>query len=294
MIEPHYPHRFCNWRQFAGIGDLAVWGSAVPLNQTSKEGSVMKHLGLALVAVLSSVLVLQAQDDDAKDEAKKTDTKKEVKTETKSEVKTEKTEAKEEFGTNKEKASYGIGHNVASSLAGDGIEVDLDLFIQGFKDAQAGKESKVSRTALRAAFNAMAQEARAAALKKNQDAADKFLAENGKKEGITTTESGLQYEVVTEGKGPKPTADDRVEVHYHGTLLDGTVFDSSVQRDMPATFGVTQVIKGWVEGLQLMPVGSKWKLYIPPNLAYGERGSPPKIGPNSALIFEVTLLKIVK
>jgi FKBP-type peptidyl-prolyl cis-trans isomerase len=120
------------------------------------------------------------------------------------------------------------------------------------------------------------------------------LAENAKKEGVVVTESGLQYEVLVEGTGAKPTTRDTVKVHYHGTLVDGTVFDSSVVRDQPATFGVTQVIKGWVEGLQLMKVGSKYKFTIPANLAYGDNGAGASIPPKSALIFEVELLDIVK
>ncbi|GAF01455.1 FKBP-type peptidyl-prolyl cis-trans isomerase [Saccharicrinis fermentans] len=127
----------------------------------------------------------------------------------------------------------------------------------------------------------------------NKKAGEAFLAENGKKANVVTTASGLQYEIIKEGKGPKPTPADKVKVHYHGTLLDGTVFDSSVDRGEPATFGVTQVIKGWTEALQLMPAGSKYKLFIPGNLAYGSQGQGA-IGPNQLLVFEVELLDIVK
>jgi len=127
----------------------------------------------------------------------------------------------------------------------------------------------------------------------NLEEGNKFLEENKGREGITVTESGLQYEVLTEGTGAKPTAADQVRVHYHGTLIDGTVFDSSVDRGEPAVFGVGQVIPGWTEALQLMPIGSKWKVYLPSNIAYGERGAGGDIGPNSALIFEVELLEIV-
>ncbi|TLX75025.1 FKBP-type peptidyl-prolyl cis-trans isomerase [Labilibacter sediminis] len=127
----------------------------------------------------------------------------------------------------------------------------------------------------------------------NKKAGEEFLTENGKREGVITTESGLQYEVIKEGKGNKPSTEDRVEVHYHGTLLDGTVFDSSVDRGETTTFGVTQVIAGWTEALQLMPVGSKYKLYIPGDLAYGNR-EQGKIGPNQLLVFEVELISIVK
>jgi FKBP-type peptidyl-prolyl cis-trans isomerase len=121
-----------------------------------------------------------------------------------------------------------------------------------------------------------------------------FLEQNKTREGVTTTESGLQYEILTEGTGAIPTAEDQVRVHYHGTTIDGTVFDSSVERGEPAVFGVTQVIPGWTEALQLMPVGSKWKIYLPSSIAYGERGAGADIKPNSALIFEVELLEIVK
>lgn len=130
--------------------------------------------------------------------------------------------------------------------------------------------------------------------KQNQAIGEAFLAENGKREGVLTLPSGLQYEVLTRGEGPKPEASDQVEVHYTGKLIDGTVFDSSVDRGMPATFGVTQVIPGWVEALQLMNAGSKWRLYIPSNLAYGPNGAPGSpIGPNATLIFDVELLKVI-
>ena len=128
---------------------------------------------------------------------------------------------------------------------------------------------------------------------RNLRAGEAFLAENKKRSGVVTLPSGLQYEVLTEGKGRRPSATDRVQCHYHGTLIDGTVFDSSVQRGTPAVFGVNQVIPGWVEALQLMPEGSRWKLYIPSELAYGKRGAGGSIAPNSALVFEVELIKII-
>ena len=129
-------------------------------------------------------------------------------------------------------------------------------------------------------------------LKENSVKGQQFLTENAQKEEVTTLESGLQYEILQKGEGPIPTAADRVQVHYHGTLIDGTVFDSSVDRGEPATFGVTQVIQGWVEALQLMPVGSKWRVWIPAGLAYGDRGAGGLIGPNAALILDVELLEI--
>ncbi|MFM2190432.1 MAG: hypothetical protein RL491_818, partial [Bacteroidota bacterium] len=129
-------------------------------------------------------------------------------------------------------------------------------------------------------------------LKENKDKGTAFLSENGKKSGVKTLPSGLQYSIIKEGKGPKPKETDMVKTHYHGTLIDGTVFDSSVERKEPATFPVNGVIKGWVEALQLMPVGSKWKLFIPSDLAYGDAGSPPTIGPGETLVFEVELLSI--
>ena len=138
------------------------------------------------------------------------------------------------------------------------------------------------------------QELKIKKLQEKLKAAAEFMDANKAKENILTTESGLQYEVLTEGTGEKPAATDQVRVHYHGTLIDGTVFDSSVDRGEPTVFGVNRVIPGWTEALELMPVGSKWKVYIPAELAYGERGPSPAIGPNSALVFEVELLEIVK
>jgi FKBP-type peptidyl-prolyl cis-trans isomerase len=143
-------------------------------------------------------------------------------------------------------------------------------------------------------LQAYAQKEQEMEARKNLEEGQAFLEENAGRSGVEVTESGLQYEVLKEGVGAKPTANDQVRVHYHGTLIDGTVFDSSVERGQPAVFGVGQVISGWTEALQLMPEGSKWKLFIPANLAYGERGAGSKIGPNSALIFEVELLEIMK
>lgn len=159
-----------------------------------------------------------------------------------------------------------------------------------FDDSSADAYLNKVFTAHREAKNAQAKED---ASKMSEDGAA-FLAENAKRPEVTVLESGLQYEILKEGNGPKPTASSRIKCHYHGTLINGEVFDSSVERGEPATFGVGQVIKGWTEALQLMPVGSKWKLYIPADLAYGDQGAGGKIGPGATLIFEVELLEIVK
>lgn len=200
----------------------------------------------------------------------------------------------------------GIAKNIGASLQeqdkkglmGDStLTSNFELIRQGLINGMLEADIQMTADEAQAYLNQVMQARQARAIEEqygaNREAGEKFLAENATKEGIQITESGLQYEILKEGKGPKPTAEDRVKVHYHGTLIDGTVFDSSVQRGEPATFGVQQVIPGWTEALQLMPVGSKWKLYIPQNLAYGDReaGSIP---PFSTLIFEVELLEIVK
>ncbi len=194
------------------------------------------------------------------------------------------------------KVSYGIGINIGTQIAADqNIEIDLDSLFAGLRDATAGKDPRLSDEELRAAFeaiNARAQEAQAAKARESAQASAAFLETNKQRPEITTTDSGLQYEVLQSGDGEaKPTTSNTVRVHYHGTLVDGTVFDSSVDRGEPIEFAVTGVISGWTEALQLMTVGDKWKLYIPSEHAYGERGRPG-IPPNSALIFEVELLEI--
>ncbi len=196
-----------------------------------------------------------------------------------------------------DKVSYFIGNNMGGQFAGQGIKVDIEAFVAGMKDALDGKQPKYSREELMAAMQAFEAEMQANAAKAgdaSKEAGVKFLAENGKRKEVTTTASGLQYEVLKEGKGAKPAATDKVKVHYHGTLISGKVFDSSVDRGEPIEFPVQGVIRGWVEALQLMPVGSKWKLFIPSDLAYGPNGAGNDIGPNEALIFEVELLEIVK
>ncbi len=207
-----------------------------------------------------------------------------------------------------EKISYLMGREIASmqngQLGQQGLKIDGEAFAQGAKDGIAGVKPKYTEAELEEAYKAFQAHMAGAEAKREGEmkaggegakaAGAKFLAENGKREGVTTTASGLQYEVLKKGDGPKPVPTDRVNVHYHGTLLSGKVFDSSVDRGQPITFGVQEVIKGWTEALQLMPVGSKWKLFIPSEIAYGDRGAGGDIGPNETLIFEVEVLGIVK
>lgn len=206
------------------------------------------------------------------------------------------------FKTQTEKASYAIGNNIGASLADDGLEVNLDLLFEGIRDALEGKEAQLTSEEMREALIAAQEdlEKRAVEMRKkiaadNQKKADEFLAENKKKKGVVTTKSGLQYEVLKAGKGGSPKETDTVTAHYHGTLLDGSVFDSSIAREEPIVIAVNRVIPGWTEALTKMKVGDRWKLYIPPDLAYGDNpraGGP--IGPNQLLVFEVELLSIEK
>jgi FKBP-type peptidyl-prolyl cis-trans isomerase FklB len=194
-----------------------------------------------------------------------------------------------------QRVSYGIGYNMGANLIKQTeFKVDPDAVKAGITDGLAGTKARLSESELQAAFTTAQQRAAAAAAvagEKQLAAAKVFLEQNRTRSGVTVTASGLQYEVLTHGKGAKPKPTDTVEVHYHGTLLDGTVFDSSVERGTPATFRVNGVIPGWTEALQLMSVGDKWKLYIPAALAYGPRAAG-KIPANSALIFEVELRAI--
>lgn len=175
-----------------------------------------------------------------------------------------------------------------------GEPVNVDLLLAAFELAMKDQEGKMTPKEAQNYLQTYFMEASTRESNKNKEEGENFLAENKTKDGVITTESGLQYKVEKEGDGPKPTATDRVKVHYTGTLLDGTVFDSSIDRGEPATFGVGQVIKGWTEGLQIMPVGSKYIFWIPSDLAYGERGAGQDIKPNSVLKFEVELLEIVQ
>ncbi|NMB06269.1 MAG: FKBP-type peptidyl-prolyl cis-trans isomerase [Bacteroidales bacterium] len=192
-----------------------------------------------------------------------------------------------------DKLSYALGMSMASNLMNSGLRnIDVasftDAFNSVFNNAAPSLSPQEANQVIQEFFSKRQDEM----LTRNLEEGKAFLAENGKNEKVVTLPSGLQYEVLTEGNGAKPAATDKVKCHYHGTLLDGTVFDSSVQRGEPALFGVNQVIKGWVEALQLMSVGSKWRLFIPSHLAYGEQGAGNSIEPNTTLIFDVELLGI--
>jgi len=205
------------------------------------------------------------------------------------------------INTAKDSVSYSIGMDIGSTLKRQSIEVNQDVFIQGFKDAYGGDTTQLSPDQMKNVLVAFQQQQRAQReeqakqlAKKNKEEGEAYLEAHAREPGVIALPSGLQYKVLQAGNGPVPTINDRVRVHYKGMLLDGTVFDSSYDRGQPATFGVGRVIKGWTEALQLMNVGSKWELTIPPDLAYGERGAGEKIEPNSVLVFEVELLGIEK
>ncbi len=199
-----------------------------------------------------------------------------------------------------DRASYAIGLNLGRSLVAQGVAVNVDLLSRGVRDAVGGGETLLSDQEMNETMQALQtkvqqeQQAKFAAMaEENRAAGEALLASNAGAEGVTTTDSGLQYKVLTEGEGGSPTAADQVRVHYEGRLVDGNVFDSSYDRGEPVEFQLGGVIPGWVEALPLMKVGSKWRLWIPSALAYGAQGRPPQIGPNSTLIFEVELLGIV-
>ena len=205
--------------------------------------------------------------------------------------------------TEKEKLSYALGLNVASSLNANlkrqSVDIDPNILLQAFNDVFNGKKTLMTEDEARTVLTEFTTQLRAQQMQKMKEAGeankkegDAFLAANKTKPGVVTLPSGLQYKILKAGTGPKPTASDTVECNYKGTLVNGTEFDSSEKHGGPATFPVGGVIKGWTEALQLMPVGSKWQLFIPPDLAYGEQGQPPDIAPNATLIFEVELLSI--
>jgi FKBP-type peptidyl-prolyl cis-trans isomerase FklB len=202
--------------------------------------------------------------------------------------------------TQKQKASYAIGLNIGKSMHKDSVDVDPSILLRGLRDGLAGTKPLLTDDEARAAMVALQADLRKKGEEKmlvqgeaNKKEGDAFLAENKTKDGVVALPSGLQYKILKEGTGPKPAATDTVVCQYKGTLLDNTEFDSSYKRGQPATFPVSGVIKGWTEALQLMPVGSKWELFIPPDLAYGARGGPGGgIGPNATLVFEVELVSI--
>ena len=199
-----------------------------------------------------------------------------------------------------EKVSYGMGLVMGERMGNDLPDLQMDQFLQGIQHGHAGDEeqTRMTREEIQAAlmaYQSQLQEQESAQTEelaqKNKEAGEQFLAENAEREGVKTTESGLQYEILEEGEGEKPTAEDRVRVHYTGELISGEVFDSSRERGEPVTFGLNQVIPGWTEGLQYMKPGAEYEFYIPPQMAYGETGRPT-IPPNSLLIFKVELLEV--
>lgn len=203
----------------------------------------------------------------------------------------------EKYSTTEQRVSYGIGRQMAEQLYNDPFDgLDLEALKEGISDVFAGNPCPVDDQGMSAAFQEMGkrmQAKQAEAGKAHANEGEKFLEQNAKRDDVIVTESGLQYVIIDDGKGGKPSLSSRVRTHYHGTLIDGTVFDSSFQRGEPSEFPVNGVIPGWTEALQLMDVGSKWKLYIPHHLAYGEQGAGGKIGPCSTLIFDIELLEIV-
>lgn len=209
------------------------------------------------------------------------------------------TAASKPLTTQKDKLSYSIGADIGKRLKADQLEVDPAVVSRGLRDAFSGAKLALTDDQIKATFTQLQGEMQAkrvaeakASAEKNKSEGDAYLAANKSKDGVVTLPSGLQYKILTLGSGPKPSANDTVVCNYRGTLVNGTEFDSSYKRGQPATFPVSGVIKGWTEALQLMPVGSKWQLVIPPDLAYGERGAGQQIGPDSTLVFEVELMSI--
>jgi FKBP-type peptidyl-prolyl cis-trans isomerase FklB len=194
-----------------------------------------------------------------------------------------------------DKVSYALGLSIGNNFQNSGINsLNTEDFVKGINDVLKGETPEISYDEAKQIINDYFTKLQKERFEINKKAGEEFLSINKGKAGVVTLPSGLQYQVLHMGDGPKPSASDSVKCHYHGTLINGTVFDSSVERGKPAVFGVSQVIPGWVEALQMMPVGSKWRLFIPSDLAYGERGAGGAIEPNSTLVFDVELLDIVK
>ncbi|MBR3883411.1 MAG: FKBP-type peptidyl-prolyl cis-trans isomerase [Bacteroidaceae bacterium] len=193
-----------------------------------------------------------------------------------------------------DKFAYGLGMGIGQNLLSMGVnELALDEFVKGVKDVLAGGKTEMSHAEAQKVVSEHFQKLAEEAYAKVKEAGVSFLEENKKREGVVTLPSGLQYMVLKEGNGKQPKATDRVQCHYEGTLIDGTIFDSSIKRGEPAVFGVSQVIAGWVEALQLMSEGAKWRLFIPQEMAYGAHGAGEHIPPYSALIFDVELIKVL-
>jgi FKBP-type peptidyl-prolyl cis-trans isomerase FklB len=208
---------------------------------------------------------------------------------------------KEGLDNQKKKVSYAIGLDIGQNFKARAMDIDLDILFQGLQDAQKSGEPLLNKEEIQKVMTQFQQEMMKAEQEKrtvqgqgNKSKEEAFLKENAQKPGIKVTASGLQYKVITEGSGPQPKESDTIRVHYRGTLLDGTEFDSSYKRNEPAEFQLQGVIKGWIEALQMMKVGSKWQIFLPSSLAYGEQGAGQLIGPNATLIFEVELLEIKK
>ncbi|MFC3549621.1 FKBP-type peptidyl-prolyl cis-trans isomerase [Lysobacter cavernae] len=253
----------------------------------------LRHTALALTVASLAVLAAACNKPADKADATTAETAKDA-------AKTDGAKAIPGLATEKEQVSYMIGMDMARSLEQVKDEIDLDTLHKALKSSLAGEKPLLDEKQAGEIREAFAQKVQAqqiakmmADAKKNLEEGQKFLAENGKKPGVVTTASGLQYQVLTEGKGAKPKVTDAVSAHYKGALLDGKTFDSSYDRGQPATFVLNQLVPGWQEGIALMPAGSKYRFWIPANLAYGEKGAGP-IGPNSTLVFEVELLDIVK
>lgn len=207
----------------------------------------------------------------------------------------------DELETPEDRLSYTIGMDIGQSLAGQDMPIDIDILMQGLRASYLGEETLLTQEeALAEREQFIEQRQQQLANERNEEArinreeGEAFLAANAGKDGVTVTESGLQYRVITEGEGASPDADDRVTVHYRGKLINGVEFDSSYARGEPATFGLNQVIPGWTEGVQLMKEGAKYEFFVPSDLAYGEQGRPGPIGPNSTLIFEVELIEVAE
>lgn len=197
------------------------------------------------------------------------------------------------FKTPNDTLSYSLGVLVGNSIKQQGFtNLNPDLIMSGLKSVLAGEPTLLTVDQCGAIVREVSTAAKAKQFEANKKTGEDFLATNKKREGVITLDNGLQYEIIKAGTGPKPTMTDKVLVHYHGTFIDGSIFDSSVDRGTPMSFGLNQVIRGWTEILQIMPEGSKWRVYIPYNLAYGEQGSPPKIPPYSPLIFDMELIEI--